>query len=374
MLVVHIPSWFPRADSPLEGNFILKQIATTTPYTTAVILHHADDSLKIEELHLPDNIIFFPVRNSGKMSKAKLIRAYFKAFQSIIEQYGKPDLLHLHITLPLGIIASRLSRKYNIPLILSEHWSIYQPQNRSQLSILQQWQLKYIFKTARHITTVSDNLHNAIVETIPAARKIPYTQISNAINTDLFCPAENAAHAKKQLLHISTLDDRAKNIMGILRAVKRLSEQRSDFELNIIHDLENPAVHHYIQQEHLEDIIHLLGKKSEEEVARAIQQCDFMVQFSNYENQPCVLLEAFCCGKPVVTTPVGGIPEIVNEHNALIVAPRDEEDLSIKLNEMLDRFTRYSASNIRQDAVGKYSAEIVGKAFLQTYRDVMGRR
>ena len=369
MLVVHIPSWFPRADSPLEGNFILKQIATTTPYTTAIILHHTD--CPADNLKLPDNVIFCPV-NYKRTSRTGLIRAYFKTFKTIIKQYGKPDILHLHISLPLGIIAARLSRKYNIPLILSEHWSIYQPQNRGQISTLQRWQMNYIFKTVRHITTVSDNLHQAITDTIPTAQRISFTQVSNAINTKLFCPGEPTAYDRKQLLHISTLENRAKNITGILRTIKTLSEQRNDFELNIIHDLENPVVRQYIQQEHLEDIVHLLGKKSEEEVAHAIQQCDFLVQVSNYENQPCVLLEAFCCGKPVITTPVGGIPEIINEQNAMVVAPHDEKALLETLNDMLDHFTTFSADGISKEASDKYAAEIIGKKFLLTYRHVTG--
>jgi glycosyltransferase involved in cell wall biosynthesis len=45
-----------------------------------------------------------------------------------------------------------------------------------------------------------------------------------------------------------------------------------------------------------------------------------------------VLVEAMACGTPIVTCPVGGVPEVVSEpRNALFVPPRDPERLSAAL-------------------------------------------
>lgn len=372
MIVLHLPSWFPHEEKPLDGNFILRQIATVAPDTTSIIVHHTEQPFDQEcAKMIDDRIIFRPIFTQRGTSKFQMLRAYDYEVEKIIKKYGKPDLIHLHVALPLGVVALWLSYRYHIPLIVSEHWSIYQPQNRSQLSLGQRLQLRQVYRCASMLTTVSENLHQAICSTVKSARKVAYAGISNVVDTTVFTHGDTAQDSeKKQILHVSTLDDKAKNIMGILRVVKQLSQIRDDFELNIIHDLRNESVEQYIKKEKLDNFIHLLGKKTELEVAHHIQQCDFMLQFSNYENQPCVLLESFCCGKPVLATTVGGIPEIANENNAILVGAQNENQLLEQMIKMLDTCRNYNAEHIRQEAIGQYAQEVIGKKIMACYQQV----
>lgn len=372
MIVLHLPSWFPHEEKPLDGNFILRQIATVAPDTTSIIVHHTEQPFDQEcAKMIDDRIIFRPIFTQRGTSKFQMLRAYDYEVEKIIKKYGKPDLIHLHVALPLGVVALWLSYRYHIPLIVSEHWSIYQPQNRSQLSLGQRLQLRQVYRCASMLTTVSENLHQAICSTVKSARKVAYAGISNVVDTKVFTLGDTVQDSeKKQILHVSTLDDKAKNIMGILRVVKQLSQIRDDFELNIIHDLRNESVEQYIKKEKLDNFIHLLGKKTESEVAHHIQQCDFMLQFSNYENQPCVLLESFCCGKPVLATTVGGIPEIANENNAILVGAQNENQLLEQMIKMLDTCRNYNAEHIRQEAIEHYAQAVIGKKILACYQQV----
>lgn len=372
MIVVHIPSWFPKTNKPLDGNFILKQIAAITPHATCIILHHVTHDMFIPvNSQLSSDMIFYPIFINENTGKIQLFKAYLKAFRDIINTFGKPDLIHLHVSLPMGIVAAHLSRRYGIPLIISEHWSIYQSQNRHQLSFNQKLQLRSIYKISSYLTAVSQNLIESIHDTLPYSQIIPNTVISNVVNTDIFTPGISKPHTGKIILHISTLDNHAKNIMGILHAVDALHNQRNDFVLNIIHDLKNQDVENYIQEHHLEKVIHLLGKKEESEVAHAIQSCDFLLQFSNYETQSCVLLEAFCCGKPVLTTPVGGIAEIANSNNAILTEPKDEAQLIEKLSFMLDHYSDFHTDLIRNEAIQRYSPDIIGNQFFSLYQNIL---
>ncbi len=371
MTILHLPSWFPHPEKPLDGNFILRQIATVADRTTSIVLHHVDLEFKTEcdKMMEPDTI-FWPIFTQRGTSNVQMVRAYDYEVEKIIKKYGKPDLIHLHVALPLGPLAVFLSRRYRIPLVISEHWSGYQPQNRGRLDWKQRWFLRQTYRRAKHLTTVSEDLHKAITETVRAARRTPYTQISNVVDTQIFHPetGDSTISDKKKILHVSTLDNEAKNIIGILRMVKRLSEKRQDFELEIIHDLRNDEVERFIRDEQLGGFVHLLGKKSEPEVAQAIRACDFMLQFSNYENQPCVLLESFCCGKPVVATTVGGIPEIANDQNARLVAPRDEAKLLEQTEYLLDHAADYDSARISQNAVQQYAVNVIGERFLKVYQ------
>jgi glycosyltransferase involved in cell wall biosynthesis len=58
---------------------------------------------------------------------------------------------------------------------------------------------------------------------------------------------------------------------------------------------------------------------------------------SYMEGCPNVILEALACGRPVVATNVGGIPEIMSEECGRLVPPRDPAELAHALASVLDR-------------------------------------
>lgn len=365
MLIVHIPSWFPIPEKPLNGNFIFRHIESLGDRVQSVILHHLHDGFTPE---IPHNATLFPVAVNGK-GKMALFNAYMAAFDKLIQQYGKPDILHLHVALPLGPLAVKLSRKHHIPLIVSEHWTGYLPMNRPKLPFTTRLILRHTFRHASLVTAVSQNLLDNIALTAPTAAKKPQAVVGNVVDTELFALQNmHPSEGRKKMLHVSTLDNDAKNIMGILHAVDALRHQRDDFELNIVHDFRNILAETYVRERGLDNIVHFLGRKTSAEIAKLLQQSDFFLLFSNYENQPCVLLESFCTGTPAMTTPVGGILEITNEQNAVIVTPKDEAQLTEKLNFMLDNISNYTPSAIRQHALDICSPEVIGEKWMQLYR------
>ena len=123
----------------------------------------------------------------------------------------------------------------------------------------------------------------------------------------------------------------------------------------------------------MDSVVHFLGQKTSTEVAALLRDSDFFLLFSNYENQPCVLLESFCTGTPVVTTHVGGIPEIANDSNAVIVTPKDETQLVEKLNYMLNSTEQFNPETIRKQAVEISSPDVIGNKWTEIYRNIVAR-
>lgn len=64
---------------------------------------------------------------------------------------------------------------------------------------------------------------------------------------------------------------------------------------------------------------------------------DCFIMQSEIEGIPIVLLEAMAMKKPVITTPVGGIPEVVrDDFNGLYINKRDSETISALLEKLMD--------------------------------------
>jgi glycosyltransferase involved in cell wall biosynthesis len=67
-----------------------------------------------------------------------------------------------------------------------------------------------------------------------------------------------------------------------------------------------------------------------------LAKADVFVLPSYNEGLPMALLEAMSWGLPVITTPVGGIPEVVsNTQNGLLVTPGDIQQLSEAMQSLI---------------------------------------
>ncbi len=106
-------------------------------------------------------------------------------------------------------------------------------------------------------------------------------------------------------------------------------------------------------------MVRFTGLLQDEKLVEVLSSSDFLVLFSNYENMPVVILEAFACGLPVVATRVGGLPEMVNEGKGLLVDTANEFQLVDALKKMLNSFKEYNAEQLRESVRSTNSYEAV---------------
>jgi glycosyltransferase involved in cell wall biosynthesis len=83
--------------------------------------------------------------------------------------------------------------------------------------------------------------------------------------------------------------------------------------------------------------VRLAGPLAPEAVAQWMVASDVVTLPSYSEGHPNVLVEALACGRPVVATDVGGIPEVVDAASGVLVRPRDRDGLARGLDEALGR-------------------------------------
>ena len=376
MNILHLLSWFPTPDDPTLGNFCLRQINALPDDCHSVILSVCDgknlkQSFEINEIegerYTHIQIAIRPPK-TNILRKIKMLWMYQYGLNHIKKHYFTPDLLHLHVSFPLGQIALLWHRLYSFPYVLTEHWTIYQPQNQHILKGHLKRKIVNIANHASMILPVSLDLQRNMERN---GIRNCYQVIYNLVDTKTFKIGTPTQNGKKRMLHISTLRDEAKNFSGILRVIERLHQQRNDFELHVIHDYEAPEFKAFVKEHCLQDCVIFLGKKTSAEVAEAFANTNFFVLFSNFENLPCVIVEAFASGVPVLSTNVGGIAEIVNSERGILVNSGDEDALLKGINQMLDSYDNYNREAIRQFALQTFANEIIGKQIYEQYQKVL---
>jgi glycosyltransferase involved in cell wall biosynthesis len=112
--------------------------------------------------------------------------------------------------------------------------------------------------------------------------------------------------------------------------------------------------------------LRLLGWQSLEQIADWYAAADVVALSSNTEGQPVAVLEAFACGRGVVATAVGGVPEVVRPgETGWLVPARDGDALAAALAEALtdrERTDGYGRAG-RELVLREHSAEAVAATF-----------
>lgn len=155
-------------------------------------------------------------------------------------------------------------------------------------------------------------------------------------------PAYSALHTKpipsaRRLVCVGRLSPEKGQLL-LIEATKRLVAQGLHFELTLVGDGELRAeIEAQIVRNGLDAVVHLVGSMSTDQVRDEIVASRALVLPSFAEGIPVVIMEAMALKRPVISTFVGGIPELVhpNEHGWLVPAG-DVDALAHALKACLD--------------------------------------
>ncbi len=379
--ILFLASWYPNTESTQAGNFIQQHAKAVAQYVNVAVIHVvAKQGIRQEEVSISQEngiyevIVYYPKVTSStpilslKQKQKRHHNAYLKAYEIAKKEFGQFDLVHLNVVYPAGLFALHLKEKENIPYILTEHWTAFLASTQHKFKTHEKIFIKKIANNAEIICPVSENLKQNI-ERFGVKNK--FEIIPNVVDTNIFKFQPKELSAIKEILHISNLKDEHKNISGILNVIQQLSTTRSDFRLTIAgngdtNKFKNKALEMGIDKQ----FIHFEGEKTPQEVAQLMQQSDLFLLFSNYENLPCVISESLVMGKPVLSTNVGGISEMLNDSNGMLITKNNEAELIAALNKILDSIDDYQNEEISNSAINKYSYEKVARQFYSIYNKV----
>lgn len=373
--VIHFASWYPTANNPLLGIFIQKHLQLLqNEIKQAVVFFNISNNHKknIEVIFTssPINQIEIRVKKIFLLKYFFIVIGFIKSILVFHKKIGKPTLIHLHVILPLAPLVLIYKKISGLSLVFTEHWTGYQDEDGSYKGFFKKFFTQQLVKNAQAGITVSKHLAQTMHQ-----KKLHFKSlvISNAVDITIFKPLYNDKKTH-QFIHISSFDERQKNVTKIIKAFKRVVEYNPDIELLLVGPLENANhLQSIINQLSLQKNVHLIGKLYNQALAEKLSESAALILFSNYENQPVVVLESLCCGTPIITTPVGSLPEIITNENGILISVNNEIELSKAIIDVYENYKNFNPQKIRESILTILNPETIKQQHLHLYNQVINQ-
>lgn len=237
------------------------------------------------------------------------------------------DVIDSHFAYPDGFGAVLLGKYFRKPVTITVRGTIRKFSSARSISPL----LKYALKNAARIFTVCDDLRNAAIDAGGPAENIEV--VANGIDKEKFfvidqmSARENLSldFSRKIMISVGGLTER-KGFHRIIELLPALRETFPDILLIIVGGASVEGNNEeYLRQRvvelQVEDHVFFAGPQPHDQLYKWLNVADIFCLATSNEGWANVFLEAMACGLPVVTTKVGGNPEVVCSEDLGILVP-----------------------------------------------------
>ena len=383
--VLHVAAWWPTAEKPGNGLFIGAHIRSIQSIKKHVVVY-----LKIEKgnglfpssevEHIQGDLeeliirIKTPIRRFG-IDKMLVNRGYKKAVDLIRTAHGTPVLHHIHVRSHLSKFAIAQLIDLPSPMVLTEHFSfyhrgIYDLPKREQDSHRKELKAFFSDPNLKAVMPVSDELRRILIEQF-SARPNEVRVIPN-IADPCFQYAETPRSDKIKIALVAAWHY-PKNPFIFFDALLGLGQKvKNQISIDIVgHGSQLEKMQSIVESSLAGWDITMHGYMTKPNIARIMQRADFFCHPTDQENLPTVIAESLCCGTPVLSMNVNGIPEMINSTNGHLVKAKDINDLKKGISQMMDTCREFDRIGISQAAHENYDASVVGKAIDDVYFEVL---
>lgn len=306
-------------------------------YELARALTSQGDSVEVVSLSVK-SLPAFTVLDGIKVHRPRLIAGmpfYDWHLSNWLRKFlnkNKFDVVHVH-----GLRAAVATRGLSIPTLFTNHTSGLEKRSMSG-SVSRS-------KALRRISHFPSMISPSLIRQ-QAAQTLGYlgkTQvIPNGVDADRFAP--NGDNWRKKLaldseVPVLVFAARLVPVKGLSFLVNSLSLLPSEhFKLLVVGD--GPERGHFIQalkQAGLSSRVELLGNVANTDMPAVFRTADIAVLSSSSEGMSVSMLEAMACGLPVVSSAVGGMPELVSDGVTGFLVPFDDcEKMANRIQQLLN--------------------------------------
>jgi len=297
-----------------------------------------------------------------------------KTIPSMIKRYDI-DLIHSQSAMPDLFLSPRL---IGVPIITTIHTTIrdeissikssgayFSDLSKSEktmvlLSPFLKPLEKIYYGSNRHYITVSNWMKTHVQEDFKNINPKDIKVIYNGVNSIIFNPI-NKKFSDMHFPELSDIDTpkvlflsrwvERKGIKYLLDAIPKICEK---FDVHFIFAGSNLNRKLKISSKNCS----FLGYIPQEKLPYLYTSCDIFILPSLYENFPICLLEAMSSGLAVISTNVGGIPEMITHgENGIIIKPKITKDIIESIEHLIENneLRRKLGENARKTVINKFS-------------------
>lgn len=295
------------------------------------------------------------------------VRIVGEMFDDYISRYGRPDILHAHCSKWAGYAAMQISRKYQIPYVITEHLSRLVFEKEFGPAPSSAWQiplLRKAYEQANLVIPVSEELVGNIACYFGNAYR--WQAVSNTVDVDFFHFRERQSHEGRPFRFCCLANFwPLKGYDILLPAFRQLRASGLDVELHIAGRGTDSAD---CQKLFSEGVVSY-GLISRDAVRDLLYQSDALVLASRSEVQPLALLEAMSTGIPTIATEC--VPKSLRIEGGCTIVPIDDvQALSDAMQRVMEK--KDFNGKVVSEAVRRLaSAEVIGKRLTEVFDTVL---
>lgn len=222
----------------------------------------------------------------------------------------------------------------------------------------------FLYRQIDKIIVAGKEAEKAVLSCLPVSKK-KISQCFYALTGGDVTPHSRLQlnlDAKHFVIGIFSRIDRQKGVFEFLSALKKIFSDFSNVRVLIIGEptrdesdsiLYFMEIKTFVADNFPEGVIQFHGFKKD--FRNWLSVCDLLCVPSYHESYSLMILEAFACGIPVLSTQAGGTPDLVNSDRGWLVKPRDVESLKEGLLEILrDPTTAKNKGEASKSYAAKY--------------------
>ena len=378
--ILFIPTNYPTTYQPTRGIFFKDQAEALAAGGVNVgvlaIAHLPWDVFKAKRIDIGlqayrennVNILRFQTpaipRNKYLYSDLKTIIGKF-VFKKYVRKFGLPDLIHVHVFLA-GELAMWINKKYNIPFVVTEHYSYF------QRGVLKSWEdrlAKRVFSRSSLNIAVSPSTASYLQNRY----KCQFHYLPNVVDTVFFRPGGYRNNNKLTFVALGSLDSNKNHELMICALNKAMVELKiDDYELRIIG--EGPLRKHLARladKNGLKQKVKLLGRLSRAEVRGVFNSADYYVHSSHVETFCVSMIEAMSCALPVLSTRCGGPESIIVNDSLGLLCDINIDSLSGGVKKIISY--SFDRVKIRQYIINNFSRQVVSSELIEKYNAILDK-
>ena len=285
------------------------------------------------------------------------------------------DLIHIHDPKALSLVVLA-DKFYNLPLMVFSKKTSFPIKNREQTLY------KYNYPKLKRILCVSKKTKEIAAEKIKDLNRLKTIYHGVSIKKQEQLSAEfnlrKELSLTEDVIVVGNIGNHipAKDLAIFIETAEKTLRQQKSLKFHFVQvgqfTAETSTFLKLLKTKNLESHISFLGFK--ENASTIIPQLDFLMLTSISEGVPNVIYEAFYHKTPVISTNVGGIPEIVTHmENGLLADAKDAEKLAellLFLQENKALISRF-IENGHQKVLENFTTKRMAQQTLQEYKNVL---